>query len=382
MGALPHARQPVPPAERATDVPPAVSGIIMRLLAKTAEQRYQTAAGVERDLRRCLTQWEAEHRIDDFRLGEHETPDRLSFPRRCTDESARSRRSSPRSIGSSRPARRSWCWCPAIPASASRRSSTNCTRHSCHRAAVRVRQVRSGQARDPVCDARAGVSESRPPPARNQRRRAGRLARGVRRRVGPERAVDDRPCPRTEADYRRAAAGPELPPSRRSVGFSSSCSGSFGCSRGRSIRSRFSRRLAVARHGHPRLPRGPADAVRRPALLVIGAFDNEVGPDHPLARKLEAIRDAGAVVHEIALAPLAREDVAQLVADALHSEPERVATLAQLVCDKTAGNPFFTTQFLTALGDEGLLTSIMRTRAGRGISIASAPSVTPTTWRT
>ena len=92
-------------------------------------------------------------------------------------------------------------------------------------------------------------------------------------------------------------------------------------------------------------------------LLVIGAFrDNEVGPDHPLARKLEAIRDAGAVVHEIALAPLARQDVAQLVADALHSEPERVATLARLVGDKTAGNPFFTTQFLTALGDEGLLT--------------------------
>ena len=61
-------------------------------------------------------------------------------------------------------------------------------------------------------------------------------------------------------------------------------------------------------------------------------------------------------MHEIALAPLARQDVAQLVADALHSEPERVAPLAQLVCDKTAGNPFFATQFLTALGDEGLLT--------------------------
>ena len=74
------ARQPVPPAERAIDVPPAVAGIIMRLLAKTAEQRYQTAAGVERDLRRCLTQWEAEHRIDEFRLGEHETPDRLFIP--------------------------------------------------------------------------------------------------------------------------------------------------------------------------------------------------------------------------------------------------------------------------------------------------------------
>src|SRR4029453_2724494 len=91
-------------------------------------------------------------------------------------------------------------------------------------------------------------------------------------------------------------------------------------------------------------------------LLIIGAYrDNEVGANHPLMRKLPAIHDAGAVVHEIALTPLIQPDVAQLVADALHSEPERVASLAQLVCEKTAGNPFFTTQFLTALGDEGLL---------------------------
>jgi serine/threonine protein kinase len=64
------ARQPISPADRLVDLPPPVSAIIMRLLAKTAEERYQTAAGVERDLRRCLTQWEAEHRIDEFPLGE------------------------------------------------------------------------------------------------------------------------------------------------------------------------------------------------------------------------------------------------------------------------------------------------------------------------
>ena len=41
----------------------------MKLLAKTAEERYQTAAGVERDLRRCLAEWEADGRIEDFPLG-------------------------------------------------------------------------------------------------------------------------------------------------------------------------------------------------------------------------------------------------------------------------------------------------------------------------
>src|SRR5882672_8176939 len=74
------ARPPVPPAERGRGIPAAVSAIIMKLLAKAAEERYQTAAGLERDVRRCLAQWEAERRIDDFPLAKHDTPDRLLIP--------------------------------------------------------------------------------------------------------------------------------------------------------------------------------------------------------------------------------------------------------------------------------------------------------------
>src|SRR6266581_136953 len=74
------ARRPAPPTERLPEVPSAVSAIIMKLLAKTAEDRYQTAAGLERDLRRCLAHWEAERRIDAFPLGAHDTPDRLVMP--------------------------------------------------------------------------------------------------------------------------------------------------------------------------------------------------------------------------------------------------------------------------------------------------------------
>src|SRR5712664_1453894 len=74
------ARKPVPPSERLETVPAAVSTVILKLLAKTAEERYQTAAGLERDLRRCLAAWEAQHRIDAFPLGEQDTPDRLLIP--------------------------------------------------------------------------------------------------------------------------------------------------------------------------------------------------------------------------------------------------------------------------------------------------------------
>ncbi|HJX20691.1 MAG TPA: AAA family ATPase, partial [Steroidobacteraceae bacterium] len=91
-------------------------------------------------------------------------------------------------------------------------------------------------------------------------------------------------------------------------------------------------------------------------LMLIGAYrDNEIDGVHPLTRKLDAIRQAGARVQEIRLAPLARDDLRQVIVDALRCESERAAPLAQLVHDKTGGNPFFALQFISALADEGLL---------------------------
>src|SRR5215813_819998 len=74
------ARPPPPPTERLKSLPGSVSAIIMKLLAKTAEERYQTAAGAESDLRRCLAEWETRGDIDEFQPGEHDTPGRLLIP--------------------------------------------------------------------------------------------------------------------------------------------------------------------------------------------------------------------------------------------------------------------------------------------------------------
>src|SRR6266478_6663582 len=74
------ARHPVPPHERVKSVPACVSAIVMKLLAKTPEERYQTASGVESDLRHCLAQWEARGRIANFSPGQHDAPDRLLIP--------------------------------------------------------------------------------------------------------------------------------------------------------------------------------------------------------------------------------------------------------------------------------------------------------------
>src|SRR5262249_782707 len=57
-----------------------VSAIVMRLLAKTPEARYQTASGVEHDLRRCLDEWRARGHIADFPPGQYDAQDRLVIP--------------------------------------------------------------------------------------------------------------------------------------------------------------------------------------------------------------------------------------------------------------------------------------------------------------
>jgi serine/threonine protein kinase len=73
------ARKPVPPGSRLETVPSAISAIVIKLLAKTAEDRYQTAAGVERDLGRCLAEW-TRGSLGDFPLGQDDAPDRLLIP--------------------------------------------------------------------------------------------------------------------------------------------------------------------------------------------------------------------------------------------------------------------------------------------------------------
>ncbi|WP_322685821.1 AAA family ATPase [Nostoc sp. DedQUE07] len=93
------------------------------------------------------------------------------------------------------------------------------------------------------------------------------------------------------------------------------------------------------------------------SLFLIGAYrDNEVNPTHPLALMLERLRKQGAVLQEIILAPLTLEPLSQLIAETLHRNADIVRPLAELVLRKTEGNPFFVSEFLRMLHSENLLT--------------------------
>ena len=91
-------------------------------------------------------------------------------------------------------------------------------------------------------------------------------------------------------------------------------------------------------------------------LLLIGAYrDNEVSATHPLIYTLEQIQQTGATLDNIILQSLDRVHVNQLVADTLHTDIAQAKPLADLVFKKTQGNPFFLTQLLKSLHQEDLL---------------------------
>ncbi len=91
-------------------------------------------------------------------------------------------------------------------------------------------------------------------------------------------------------------------------------------------------------------------------MLLIGAYrDHEVSPAHPLILTLEEIKKAGTTVNIITLAPLSQESLNSLVTDTLQCTAAIAQPLTQLVYQKTQGNPFFSTQFLKALHEEGAI---------------------------
>ncbi|HEV7505666.1 MAG TPA: sigma 54-interacting transcriptional regulator [Thermoanaerobaculia bacterium] len=353
------ARQPMAPGERVANVPAPVSAIIMKLLAKTAEERYQTAAGLGRDLERCLAQWEAERRIDDFPLGEHDTPDRLVIPEKLYGRAGEVETllaAFDRVVQGGLP--------ELVLVSGYSGIGKSSVVNELHRVLVPPRALFAAGKFDQykrdipyVTLAQAFQSLIRALLAKSEVE-LGRWRNTLRDALGPNGQLMVDLVPELKVIIGEQPAVPELPPQDAQ----------------RRFQLVFRRFLGVfARPEHPLalflddlqwLDAATLDLLQDLLtqedvrhVLLIGAYrDNEVTFAHPLTRRLEAIRSTGASVQEIALAPLGREEVCRFIADSLYCEPERATPLAELVHEMTAGNPFFTIQFLSALVEEGLVT--------------------------
>ena len=353
------ARQPVPPSERSPGVPGSVSAIIMKLLAKTAEDRYQTAAGVDSDLRRCLAEWEIHGRIDKFSLAEHDTPDRLLIPEKLygrTSETETLLASFDRIVAGGRP--------ELVLVSGYSGIGKSAVVNELHKPLVPPRGLfASGKFDQYKRDipyatlAQAFQSLLRPLLTKNEAE-LSKWRDALREAVGPNGQLIVDLVPELKLIIGEQPPVPELPPQHAQGRFQ------LVFRRFISVFARPEHPLALFLDDLQWLDAATLDLMEDlltrsdiQHLMLIGAYrDNEVNPSHPLMRKLEAMRQAGAILQDIVLAPLTREDLAQLMADSLHCEPDRATPLAQLIHDKTAGNPFFAIQFFSALTEVGLLT--------------------------
>jgi serine/threonine protein kinase len=352
------ARQPVPPAERVADVPVVISAIVLKLLSKTAEERYQTAAGVEADLRRCLAEWESRRRIEAFPPGLRDMPDRLLIPEKlygrggevgtllaCFD----------RVVASGTP--------ELVLISGYSGVGKSSVVNELHKVLVQSRGLFAAgkfdqYKRDIPYATLAQAFQSLVRPLLGKREADLESWRDALRAALESNAkliVDL--IPELKLIIGEPPPVPDLPPQQAQTRFQLVFRRFVG------VFARPEHPLALFLDDLQWLDAATLDLledllsqVEVRHLLLIGAYrDNEVDATHPLARRLKTIRQGRASVQEISLTPLARADVGQLIADALRSRPAQAEPLAQLVHDKTGGNPFFTIQFLYALTDEGML---------------------------
>ncbi len=352
------AQRPVPPAERRQGLPEVVSAIVMQLLAKTAEDRYQTAAGVEHDLRRCVVQWDANGRIEAFPLREHDTPDRLVIPeklygRECQIETLLG--AFDRVVTSGTP--------ELVLVSGYSGIGKSSVVNELHKVLVPPRGLfASGKFDQYKRDIPyATLAQTFQSLVRGLLGKSDAELSGWRdalvEALGPNGPLMIDLVPELKLIIGDQPPVPELSPQDARRRFQVVLRRFIG------VFARWDHPLTLFLDDLQWLDAATLDLLENlltppgvPYLMLIGAYrDNEVTATHPLARTLGAIRNAGANVQAMALAPLACEDVQQLVADALRCDVARAAPLAQLVHGTTAGNPFFLVQFLQTLAEEGWL---------------------------
>jgi PAS domain S-box-containing protein len=390
------ARMPTPPIELIPAIPQMVNDIVIKLMAKTAEERYQSAFGLRVDLETCLQQLEENGSISQFTLGARDICDRFIIPEKLYgreaevatllaafervagredagtrghgDTGTRGRRDSIEELPASAPL--------SLWASSSSQSKIElmlvagfsgigktAVVNEVHKPIVRQRgyfvKGKFDQfKRDIPFSAwvqafqnlmRQLLTEST---AEVQKWKAK-----IVNVLGENGQVIIDVIPELELLIGKQPPVPEL-------------EGSAAQHRFNLLLQKFIRVFATKEHplviflddlqwadsASLKLMQLLMSEVDTRYLLLIGAYrDNEVSPAHPLMLTWDEIRQANATVNQITLTPLDQPSLNHLIADTLTCPPERAVPLAELVIQKTKGNPFFTNQFLKSLHEDGLI---------------------------
>ncbi|WP_437760564.1 protein kinase domain-containing protein [Sorangium sp. So ce1389] len=360
------ARTPSPLKERAPEVPEAVSDIVMKLLSKAAEDRYQGAGALRRDLERCLRGWDEAGAVTPFPLGEADPRDRVRLPQRLHEREPEL----------------------ASLAAAFERSSDGAAELVLIRGGAGVGKSALANEMRRLSASRRGyfiAGKFDPPQGRSApyaavARAFGDLARQILAQRGEVSARIARDLAAAVSPNGQALTEiiPELGPLLGAQPAIPPLGPAESQNRLMLALQRALRVVATADHplalclddlqwadaASLRLLEAQLTDPESSHLLVIGAYrDAEVDDAHPLALARREVERRGGAVVELALAPLSRAGAGRFVADALGCPAAEAAPLAELLDGQAQGNPFFLGQLLAALEAEGLIA--FDPRAGR-----------------
>ncbi|HEY9829398.1 MAG TPA: serine/threonine-protein kinase PknK, partial [Stenomitos sp.] len=354
------AKQPIQPHEVNEQIPRVVSGIIMKLMAKNAEERYQGAWGLKADLEECLRQLETTGEIATFQLGNQDISEKFQIPQKLYGREAEVdtllTTFEPIATGETKGAKLMLiAGYSGIGKSALVQEIYKpITEKRGYFISGKFDQFQRNIPYSAVVNAFAGLVRqllSEPEDQLQQWRNKLLTA------LGTNEQIIINVIPEVELIIGQQVPVPDVGATEAQNRFNL-------------VFQRFIQVFCSSEHplviflddlqwadsATLKLIELMMTDVDAQCLFLIGAYrDNEVNPSHPLMMMLERVTKKGATISRITLAPLELEAIAQLIADTLHSEISTVKPLAELVVRTTGGNPFFINEFLKTLYTENLL---------------------------
>ncbi|MGI0490343.1 AAA family ATPase [Alkalinema pantanalense CENA528] len=351
------AQQPIPVHQVNPDIPVMVAKIVAKLMAKNAEDRYQSALGLKHDLKHCLEQWNQTGTIPEFSLGQRDISDRFTIPEKLYGREAE----------------------VETLLNAFERVSQGATE-------LMLVAGFSGIGKTAI------VNEVHKPITRqngyfikgkfdqfNRNIPLSAFVQALRDLMGQLLSESDRQLQTWKTQILNALGDngqvmiEVIPELERIIGAqppAPELSGTAAQNRFNLLFQRFIQVFTTPEHplvmflddlqwadsASLNLMQVLMTEASLGYLLLIGAYrDNEVFAAHPLMLTLDTIQKAGEMVNTIALQPLSQNSLNQLITDTLHCAEPLAEPLTELVMQKTQGNPFFTTQFLKTLHQDKLI---------------------------
>ncbi len=351
------ARQPVPLDKITPQVPKTLSNMVMKLMAKRAETRYQSHSGLTADLLACVEQLENQGSLSDFPLGRQDVPQELQIAPGLygrEDEIAAleaalervSQGATEMMLISGSAGVGKTALVGEIHSSVAQKNGFFISgkfdqlRHNIPYSAL-IQSLR-GLIREVSFETNPGME-----------RWKGR----IRVALGPNGQLMTRVIPELEQMIGPQPPLPEMGALETRNRFTAILLDfiSVFCEKTHPLVIFLDDLQWVDADTLKLVERIAQDPERKP-LLFLGAYrDNEVEVDHRLTISSEVIKKTGQPIQTIYLKPLNQENISQLLAHTCHCRPQEANPLAELLLRKTGGNPFFVSQFLTLLSEKELI---------------------------